>query len=533
VALRSKKNDFLHLNPQRSVLFLWGYLRLGNKYMLKRVAVYGLTLLSILYSFYYLNHYSFSATSHKMSSQNISELTFKKLEKIRNQKAKDITSLLSNFNKMAVSVEQDSLMLSFFSKLLKNKNTSSYEYTIDERYVESYGDFYDILFVDSLGIVRHSVKKESDFHESLFSQPFSNTLLGKTLKSTPEKKFIEFEFYNPSAESAAFFIVPYKENDNILGWFVFQLASNSLNGALSNRAHLGRTGEVYLVNNKNKMLTDSRFFKTSTVLKQIVATEAVKRARKIGEGYGIIEDYRDTPVFSSFQKVEIFGLEWILIVEIDEEEVLTNYYQNNKEKLLKDMLDEAFVQQETFMKKQPFLHSLPSDKERKVDMNEYFSSADERMLVTYGVATCTALSVLLPNKEAYLAHLSPTDAIYMGEKDSFFKKRERFHLLEEMFRDIKFYDIYPSNLKNIKVYIVMSSPGRVNNTVDAILDQGLDLKNIYLLYNPEALSANVFVMSDKEEIRVEWNFESNSRFITSMEIVNMSSLLKHVIKYSG
>ncbi len=264
---------------------------------------------------------------------------------------------------MALAVETDSLMSSFFSMVLHGENVSNHEYKIDERYVKVYGDFYDILFVSKSGKVEHSIKKETDFHENLFSPPFNRTLLGKSLSAISEKQFIEFEFYKPSKEPAAFFVVPYKEKDKTLGWYVFQLASNSLNAALSDRQKLGRTGETYLVNRNNKMLTDSRFFKNSSTLTQDVTTEAVRLARQLGKGEKIISDYRDSPVFSSFQQVEVFGSEWILIVEVDEEEVLTDYYRDNYPDLLSEMLDKSFASQRQHFKK-PIHHSF-SEKTRR------------------------------------------------------------------------------------------------------------------------------------------------------------------------
>lgn len=44
----------------------------------------------------------------------------------------------------------------------------------------------------------------------------------------------------------------------------------------------------------------------------------------------IIKDYRGVSVFSTFEQFDVFENSWIIIVEIDEDEVITNHYQKYK-----------------------------------------------------------------------------------------------------------------------------------------------------------------------------------------------------------
>ena len=70
------------------------------------------------------------------------------------------------------------------------------------------------------------------------------------------------------------------------------------------------------------MRSDSRFFESSTTLVQAVATDASRRAVQGEQGFLLCDDYRGTPVFSSFRAIEFHGVTWGLLSEMDEQEAM-------------------------------------------------------------------------------------------------------------------------------------------------------------------------------------------------------------------
>jgi signal transduction histidine kinase len=82
---------------------------------------------------------------------------------------------------------------------------------------------------------------------------------------------------------------------------------------------LGYSGESYLVGNDSLMRSRSRFIENS-ILNTVVNTESVKDALSNKAGTLIINDYRNIPVLSSYEKLRVAGLNWVVIAEIDEEE---------------------------------------------------------------------------------------------------------------------------------------------------------------------------------------------------------------------
>ncbi len=43
-------------------------------------------------------------------------------------------------------------------------------------------------------------------------------------------------------------------------------------------------------------------------------------------------------MYSSFEKLKIFGAEWVLIIEIDEDEILSDVYRKYKKHYCRDLL---------------------------------------------------------------------------------------------------------------------------------------------------------------------------------------------------
>ncbi len=94
--------------------------------------------------------------------------------------------------------------------------------------------------------------------------------------------------------------------------------TNVLNG-------LGKTGEAYVVGRDKIMKTSSRF-RSNSINKLEVKTTAVEKAFDNVTGTGQYHDYRDMVVLGSYGKINIPGLDWVILVEIDLEEAMIPIY---------------------------------------------------------------------------------------------------------------------------------------------------------------------------------------------------------------
>lgn len=436
----------------------------------------------------------------------IDQKTFTKLSKFKNRKKKEVLKYLHDMQNMAYGVHNDGKMLDYFKTIKKKKGRINLheEFEIKKYYVNKYSMFFDILFVDTSGYVLHSIKKESDYHSNLFNSHLAETELVIQLKQRGTFFFTEYEFYAPSGEPAGFFSIPIFNSGVFQGWFLLQCSINRINKILVDRTGMGRTGEVYLVNSNKVMLSESRFIEDGTILKQKVDTKAVKIAFKNSKGEAVIRDYRDVNVYSSFERLEVFGTAWIIIAEIDQNEIYTEYYKDNKKKLLKKILKYLDMVTEEGIVYKPDTSVL-----KRVDMNEYVKSISDTMLYTLGLSTCTAVAVMKPGSFAYLAHIPPTDDIYVSSRlTKYFLKDHSSNMLNEIIKKIKYYDVYPFEFRKLAFVITINHTKSIEKTIDTILENGSELSNIKVVYTSNALGADVYVDIKNKNIIINWYEES-------------------------
>ncbi|EPR66017.1 sensor histidine kinase [Cyclobacterium qasimii] len=90
---------------------------------------------------------------------------------------------------------------------------------------------------------------------------------------------------------------------------------------LMERTGMGQSGETYLVGNDYRMRSESRFFPEQPPGQIKASTIGAKHALLGIDGFGIINDYRGIPVYSSYHKLDIANLNWAILSEIDVVEV--------------------------------------------------------------------------------------------------------------------------------------------------------------------------------------------------------------------
>ncbi len=229
-------------------------------------------------------------------------------------------------------------------------------------YLEKFG-YYDIFLIDSeTGNIVYSVFKEVDFATSVSNGPFRHSNIARVFeeaRQAKENQFVciqDYEPYHPSYNAhAAFIASPIFDGDNQIGVLVFQLPIDRINDIMTNKENwanvgLGESGETYIVGSDYTLRNQSRFliedkeeyFKlikdigtpeetiqkiknfNSSIGLQKVETKGTKAALNGKSNTEIFEDYRGVPVLSSYKPLEIKGLNWVIMSEIDEEEAFSH-----------------------------------------------------------------------------------------------------------------------------------------------------------------------------------------------------------------
>lgn len=185
-------------------------------------------------------------------------------------------------------------------------------------------------------------------------------------KESNYSQLIDFEAYEPSyGAPAAFIAAPIFAQSEFIGVLAIQLPVNGINNVMTGnqnwqRDGLGKTGETYLVGQDYLMRSISRFLiedrqkylqtlrslgvnqatvnrieqYNTSILEQKVLTEAAKQALVGKAGTQIVRDYRNIPVLSSYAPLQIDGLEWAIMSEIDLAEAYAPIYAFERQLLI-------------------------------------------------------------------------------------------------------------------------------------------------------------------------------------------------------
>lgn len=198
-----------------------------------------------------------------------------------------------------------------------------------KRYLEKFY-FYDMFLIDAnSGDIVYSVYKEIDFATNLTSGPYRSSGLAKVyqkarqLTNNQQAAVVDFEYYTPSYDKPASFIgAPIYENGKLLGVLAFQMPIAVMNKILDKTEGMGKTVEVYLVGRDKLMRSQSRFSEQNTVITAQVDTLAVEQVFAGKDDVHTMLDYRGQEVISSFSRLDIPGLDWAIIGDVDTNEAL-------------------------------------------------------------------------------------------------------------------------------------------------------------------------------------------------------------------
>jgi PAS domain S-box-containing protein len=226
-------------------------------------------------------------------------------------------------------------------------------------FLERFG-YYDIFLVDvdTGGHISYSVFKEVDYGTSLLEGPYSETNFAEAYRAArdaDDPNFVELVDFDPYAPSynapAAFIASPIFDGDVKIGVLVFQMPIDRINNIMTSHQNwsdvgLGNSGETYLVGDDFLLRNQSRFLIEdsenyfnmieeigvpletrakirnfdSTIGLQEVKTEGTQAALSGETGTDIFPDYRGVPVLSAYKPLDIPGMNWAIMSEIDREE---------------------------------------------------------------------------------------------------------------------------------------------------------------------------------------------------------------------
>ncbi|WP_299492089.1 adenylate/guanylate cyclase domain-containing protein [Acaryochloris sp. IP29b_bin.137] len=233
--------------------------------------------------------------------------------------------------------------------------------------------YEDLFLIDpDTAKVVYSAYKGVDFSTDLGSGPYSQSVLAKAFRKVIREgepnfvTFTDFEPYRPSHnQPAAIIASPLFDQGELIGVLALQVNINKIDQVMTNSQRwqdmgLGKSGETYLVGSDYLLRSNSRFLlekspnyfqalaksglepakiermrrQQNSILEQEVKTVASQRALLGNFGIDTVSDYRGIPVLSSYGPLQIKGLDWAILAEMDAEEAFAPISEFQKQVLI-------------------------------------------------------------------------------------------------------------------------------------------------------------------------------------------------------
>lgn len=217
--------------------------------------------------------------------------------------------------------------------LLQSKDGSQYSqvhkkyHSFFRDYLQRYG-LYDVFLVDAKSrSVVYSVFKETDFGVSLEKHSLRSSGLAKAVDKALANPsagpvFYDMTFYGPSYDApAAFVATPVMDNGRLLGAVVVQVPSQKIEELSLVESGLGETGQIVLLGSDGFPRAQPRLVEEPAVLKLKYTNTSFEKA-KAGETGIIVEQAHGHDLYTAYAPINVSGIDWSLLIEIDQSEVL-------------------------------------------------------------------------------------------------------------------------------------------------------------------------------------------------------------------
>lgn len=270
--------------------------------------------------------------------------TFEQLTSIRVAKKNQVENF---FNDRCAEIKlfaQTQLIQDVF-KRINNNDTADFlhNYLKQNDYLLQKKDYTSLTFISK----QKEVYSINDVYERKYLSNREQDIFIKIFNQVVKRQKLYIEDYVKIDTLIQLFIASpvYSADKDLNGVVCFTLNINAINEIMLNMEKnngLGESGEIYLVGDDFLMRSESRFIKNS-ILNIKVQTKASESASDANEGISILNDYRGLEVFSSYSKVNIDCLKWLIIAEMDTKEAMIPVQNLEKDLLIISILIGVFL----------------------------------------------------------------------------------------------------------------------------------------------------------------------------------------------
>ena len=334
------------------------YSKLGRKLFLCFLSISLIPLGMVCYTFYknaynslYENTFNSLSQTALLKKANIINY-YESLLKELNYQVKTKTNI-EIMERLTSSFNESGLYASAFIESDDWMKFKSY-YVNDIKTAQSVLDLQNIYFIDINGNVLFSAIENGFLGRNLFSSNYKDTSLsGACLKSieTGTPFISDIEFFVLSNSISHFIIQPVLNDDERkIGLMAFQVSSTGINSILNIKTGFYKSYEAYIIGQDLVVKSSSKIDGDIPVVNRKIETEITAKwleqskrntfdksnkvtiDNKLGQqktvfNASLYEGYRGNKVlgiFSSLDSLEIYGVYWALVAEINDKEAFAS-----------------------------------------------------------------------------------------------------------------------------------------------------------------------------------------------------------------
>lgn len=181
----------------------------------------------------------------------------------------------------------------------------------------------DVYFINNAGYVLFSLKRGEDLGLNLQND---NSALAKSFSRSKGQErtiFTDYSLYQHDGSRAfSFMITPVKNHSSdLIGFVATKISTKVLNSITAERTGIGKTGESYIVGVDKKLRSKTYNKASNAILKTTIQTEAINAAlNKMPNNQQSI-NYDNKKVLSSYGTIDVLGVTWVLLSEIQMQEI--------------------------------------------------------------------------------------------------------------------------------------------------------------------------------------------------------------------
>lgn len=271
--------------------------------------------------------------TYRIARNSVTDRTFSQLKTIRNARKFQLEQYFRDRSAEVLQLCQSQELTDFFSDL-NQKNEQLKEG--DTIAISSPGSYVFSTVFDRPGhhqLILFSKKNNGFIISRSNSKQISAVYFSgenkysfaSTAKTSIAENNVRIRDYDTTTKLPLMYVfAPARQGAVITGAVGISISADALNSILleqNDQNGLGYSGEVYVIGSDFLMRSQSRFLEQS-VMKTKVQTVPSSDVFANSEGQLIDNDYRGIPVLSSYSRLQIPGLDWAILAEIDKREAL-------------------------------------------------------------------------------------------------------------------------------------------------------------------------------------------------------------------